>query len=207
MARKPRDFDAELTALMAKAKKVKGQKTVQLGELVQVAGADGLPIEALAGALLAVVEQAEKQPEAVTRWTERGQAFFRKVAGEGRRLAPATLLSELQATTAQLGRLCVWHHRLQVDRNLGDGRKWMRDRRERTRQLIELGGLVQKAGLVELTADHRATLLGAFLELAEQLQSSYGEGHRRRWRQRGFDAFAADDPTNDEAGQPEERQL
>ncbi len=34
MARKPRDFDAELQSLMDKAKKVKSQKTVQLGELV-----------------------------------------------------------------------------------------------------------------------------------------------------------------------------
>jgi len=31
MARKPRDFDAELQALMDKAKKVKSQRTVQLG--------------------------------------------------------------------------------------------------------------------------------------------------------------------------------
>ena len=76
MARKPRDFDAELQALMDKAKKVKGQKTVQLGELVQVTGADTLPIEALAGALLAAVEQSRKTPEAVTRWAERGQALF-----------------------------------------------------------------------------------------------------------------------------------
>ena len=78
MARKPRDFDAELQALMDKAKKVKGQKTVQLGELVQVTGADALPIEALAGALLAAVEQSKKTPEAVTRWAERGQALFQQ---------------------------------------------------------------------------------------------------------------------------------
>ncbi|WP_066550805.1 conjugal transfer protein TraD, partial [Sphingomonas sp. CCH15-F11] len=39
-------------------------------------------------------------------------------------------------------------------------------RRERTRHLIELGGLVQKAGLVELTDDDRATLYGALLDLA-----------------------------------------
>ena len=39
-------------------------------------------------------------------------------------------------------------------------------RRERTRHLIELGGLVQKAGLVELADDDRATLYGALLELA-----------------------------------------
>jgi hypothetical protein len=36
-------------------------------------------------------------------------------------------------------------------------------RRERTRHLIELGGLVQKAGLVELTDDDRATLYGALM--------------------------------------------
>ena len=83
MARKPRDYDAELQALMQKAKKVKTQKTTQLGELVQVTGADALPVEALAGALLAAVEQAKKTPEAVARWTERGQAFFQQ--GGGRR--------------------------------------------------------------------------------------------------------------------------
>ncbi len=67
MARKPRDFDAELQALMDRAKKVKTQKTTQLGELVQVIGADALPMEALAGALLAAVEQSKKTPEAVAR--------------------------------------------------------------------------------------------------------------------------------------------
>ena len=85
MARKPRDFDAELQALMDKAKKVKSQKTVQLGELVQVLGADALPMEALAGALLAAVEQSKKQPEAVARWTERGQAFFQQGGKRGKK--------------------------------------------------------------------------------------------------------------------------
>ena len=42
-------------------------------------------------------------------------------------------------------------------------REWQVKRRERTRQLIELGGLVVKAGLVELADDDRATLYGAFL--------------------------------------------
>ena len=74
MARKPRDFDAELQALMDRTKKVKTQKTTQLGELVQVVGADSLPMEALAGALLAAVDQAKKQPEAVARWAERAPA-------------------------------------------------------------------------------------------------------------------------------------
>lgn len=78
MARKPRDFDAELQALMERTKKLKGQKTIQLGELVQVTGADALPVEALAGVLLAAVDQAKERPEAVARWTERGHAFFRQ---------------------------------------------------------------------------------------------------------------------------------
>jgi DNA-binding protein H-NS len=43
MARKPRDFDAELQALMDQSKKIRGQKTVQLGELVQVTGDDAPP--------------------------------------------------------------------------------------------------------------------------------------------------------------------
>ena len=84
MARKPRDYDAELQALMDKAKKLKSQKTVQLGELVQVTGADSLPVEALAGALLATVEQSKKSPEAVARWAERGQALFQQ-DGRGKR--------------------------------------------------------------------------------------------------------------------------
>ena len=85
MARKPRDYDAELQTLMEKAKKVKTQKTTQLGELVQVVGADSMPMEALAGALLAAVEQAKKQPEAVARWTERGQAFFQAGGKRGKK--------------------------------------------------------------------------------------------------------------------------
>ena len=85
MARKPRDFDAELQALMDRAKKVKSQKTVQLGELVQVLGADALPMEALAGALLAAVEQSKKTPEAVARWTERGHAFFQQGGKRGKK--------------------------------------------------------------------------------------------------------------------------
>ena len=40
---------------------------------------------------------------------------------------------------------------------------WQVDRRRRTRHLIELGGLIVKAGLVELTGDDRATIFGALL--------------------------------------------
>ncbi len=88
-SRKPRDYDAELQALMDRAKKLKSQKTVQLGELVQVTGADSLPVEALAGALLAAVEQSKKSPEAVQRWVERGQALFQQGGKRGSKAGAA----------------------------------------------------------------------------------------------------------------------
>jgi hypothetical protein len=42
-------------------------------------------------------------------------------------------------------------------------RTWQVERRRRTRHLIELGGLVVKARIVELTGDDRVTILGALL--------------------------------------------
>lgn len=62
-------------------------------------------------------------------------------------------------------------------------------RRERTRQLIEHGGLVAKAGLVELTDDDRATLYGAMLELAAHLRGERREQALTLWRRRGKRAF------------------
>ena len=52
-------------------------------------------------------------------------------------------------------------------------------RRERTRHLIELGGLVQKAGLVDLADDDRATLYGAMLELVGRAQGDDGVTTRK----------------------------
>jgi hypothetical protein len=92
----------------------------------------------------------------------------------------------------------VLRNRLDAARARDDSRQWVRDRRARTRHLIELGGLVQKAGLVELVDDDRATLLGAFLEIAARLQeegrSEKGTAAdlRARWRRRGLRAFDAD---------------
>ena len=63
-------------------------------------------------------------------------------------------------------------------------------RRERTRQLIELGGLVAKAELVELTGDDRAVIYGMLLAAAGQLR---GEGRERAlelWARRGRRGFA-----------------
>lgn len=55
--------------------------------------------------------------------------------------------------------------------------------------LIELGGLVQKAGLVELTQDDRAALYGAFLTLAMMLQGDDREHTLALWRRGGKRAF------------------
>jgi hypothetical protein len=76
--RKPVDVDSQIKALQDKAKALKERHKTQLGELVLATGADTLPPEALAGVLLAAVEQARQNTEAVARWTERGQAFFQR---------------------------------------------------------------------------------------------------------------------------------
>lgn len=74
--RKPRDFDAELKALTDKVRQLREQKLRQLGELVIAAGADALPIEQLAGALLQAVEA--KDAVAKEGWRKRGAAFFQR---------------------------------------------------------------------------------------------------------------------------------
>ena len=53
-------------------------------------------------------------------------------------------------------------------------RNWQIERRKRTRHLIELGGLVLKAGIVDLTGNDRATILGALLWMADKLKSEQG---------------------------------
>jgi hypothetical protein len=75
-------------------------------------------------------------------------------------------------------------------------RSWQIERRKRTRHLIELGGLVVKAGVVDLTGDDRATILGALLWIADKLQSDQGERARALWVARGKQAFEADPATH-----------
>jgi len=65
-------------------------------------------------------------------------------------------------------------------------------RRERTRHLIELGGLVAKAGLVELTDDDRAVILGLLIEAAAKLRGQDREQMLTLWRRRGLRAFSED---------------
>jgi hypothetical protein len=62
-------------------------------------------------------------------------------------------------------------------------------RRERTRQLIELGGLIAKARIVELTDDDRAVILGLLVEAAAKLQTNERDQALTFWRRRGMRAF------------------
>jgi len=66
-------------------------------------------------------------------------------------------------------------------------------RRERTRQLIELGGLVAKADLVELTDDDRVVIYGALLNVAAKLRGEEREQALTLWRRAGKRAFAVGD--------------
>ncbi|RUX09920.1 conjugal transfer protein TraD [Mesorhizobium sp. M8A.F.Ca.ET.059.01.1.1] len=71
-------------------------------------------------------------------------------------------------------------------------RTWQVERRQRTRHLIELGGLVVKAGIVDLTNDDRAIIYGALLWIAAKLQSDEGEQAQRLWTAKGRQAFDAE---------------
>ena len=143
MARKPRDYDAELQALMDKAKKVRTQKTTQLGELVQIVGADALPMEALPGHSSPWSSRARNSPAPSRGGPRRASRSFSQGAGGGRQKQPATLLQQLQASTAQLHRLTVLRNRLVLAQNRTYTRDWAQERRARTRQLIERGPRAQ----------------------------------------------------------------
>ncbi|OAN59941.1 conjugal transfer protein TraD [Sphingomonas sp. TDK1] len=93
--RKPRDFDSELKALDSKARQLKQAKLQQLGELVVATGADALPVEQLAGALLAAVSASDM----IMRedWRQRGAAFFQrqgKARGRARSRAASTAAAD-----------------------------------------------------------------------------------------------------------------
>ncbi|MGB3867151.1 MAG: conjugal transfer protein TraD [Xanthobacteraceae bacterium] len=66
---------------------------------------------------------------------------------------------------------------------------WQVERRRRTRHLIELGGLVVKAGIVDLTGDDRTMIYGAMFWIADKLQSEDGERARGVWTKLGEMAF------------------
>ena len=88
-------------------------------------------------------------------------------------------------------RAAAARNRLLAKRARHDTRAWQVKRRERTRQLIELGGLVAKAGLIELTDDDRAVIFGLMVEGAAKLRSEHREQALTLWRRRGKRAFDA----------------
>jgi len=70
-----------------------------------------------------------------------------------------------------------------------DRRDWVVKRRERTRHLIELGGLVVKSGLVDASGDDRAALYGGFVGLATRMRAEDGDQVLAQLRRRGKRAF------------------
>lgn len=76
--RKPRDYDAELKVLTDRAKLLRDRKVLQLGEVVVATAADQMPVEQLAGALLAAIDM--KDAVTTEAWRERGAAFFQRTA-------------------------------------------------------------------------------------------------------------------------------
>ena len=71
--RKIRDYDTELKALDDRAKRLRQQRILQLGELVIACGADSLSPEQLAGALIAA---AQADAGTVEGWRARGVALL-----------------------------------------------------------------------------------------------------------------------------------
>ena len=157
-----------------------------LGELVIATGADSLSVDELAGALIVLTETKDAGKREA--WARRGAAFFQGGRGE--------LHRQLSATRAALGRNRAERNRQQAARARHDMRAWQIERRKRTRHLIELGGLVVKAGLVDLTGDDRAIILGALLWMADKLKSNQGEQARALWTAKGKEAFAVERVTD-----------
>ena len=68
-----------------------------------------------------------------------------------------------------------------------------KERKVRTRRLIELGGLISKAGVDELNNN---ALLGALLDIKERLKE---ESTIKKWKDKGAAAFEKDRAQNGEA--------
>src|SRR5712664_4478102 len=125
---------------------------------------------------------------------ERGR-HGRSAGSRSFRAGRGDLHRRLTATLAALKRNRVARNRQQAARARHDMRAWQVERRKRTRHLIELGGLVVKARVVDLTSDDRAIILGALLWMADKLKSNQGEQARALWAAKGTEAFAVEQAT------------
>src|SRR3546814_8412944 len=74
--------------------------------------------------------------------------------------AGARLGDALAATAKAETKLAQARHRVEAAKRRTDTRGWVVQRRERTRHLLELGGLVQQAGRADLNTDARAQTTG-----------------------------------------------
>jgi hypothetical protein len=79
------------------------------------------------------------------------------------------------------------------------------DRRARTRRLIELGGLVQKAGLPDALAEDRVAIYGGLLFLIQMLRSERREDALALFQRAGRRAFRTDGAPGDPTANPEAR--
>ena len=107
----------------------------------------------------------------------------------------AVLRRDLNNSRRALYRSKAARQRIEASKARTDTREWVMKRRERTRHLIELGGLVVKAGLVDLTDDDRATIYGAFLAVAERLRGEESGNALALWQRKGKRAFDAEQET------------
>ena len=106
--------------------------------------------------------------------------------------AGAKVMARLIATDRALKQNTAATRRAESGQRRFDTREWVVERRERTRHLIELGGLVQKSGLVELADDDRATLYGAMLDLVARAGDDDSANALALWKRRGKRAFDAE---------------
>lgn len=80
-------------------------------------------------------------------------------------------------------------------------RNWQVERRKRTRRLIELGGLVVKSDVVDLTGDDRAIILGALISIADKLKSDGAERAKTLWTGKGKEAFVKEQAAHEQDGE------
>ena len=101
-------------------------------------------------------------------WRAAGTTFFRRPS--------AALAKSIRATMVMESRNCLTRLRTEATRRRTDSRASVVTQRERARQLIELGGLVQKNGHVDLTDENRAAIYGALLNVVARARDPQSEG-------------------------------
>ncbi|MEG3143173.1 conjugal transfer protein TraD [Sphingomonas sp. RT2P30] len=99
--RKPRDFDAEIEALDQKTRTLRQRKIMQLGELVIACRADALPIDMLAGALLAAA--SSKDASTKEAWRKAGAAMFQRKAEQDNTRTNASTAAASDSRTQPAG--------------------------------------------------------------------------------------------------------